>query len=301
MKFFSHKARQITLAYLFLVPALLIIGIFQFYPMLQAFGYSFTNYTPLDPDTDFVGFKNFYTLLKDSSFWLALGNSLKYLLVVPAIIIFSLSLSLLVEPKIPGIHFFRACYYIPVVTMMVVVALAWKLIFNTDYGILNRVLMKIGLIDEGVGWLTNENLALFTVMTVTIWKGLGYYMVIFIVGLKSVSRDMLEAALIDGATRWQTLLFVKIPALWPTITLVAIISSIAALQVFEEIYIMTNGQIGTSTLVFEIFRNGFSMQSGGGMEMGYACAIGVVLFGLVFIFSLFTIKTMEKFHSTGAK
>ena len=301
MKFSSHRARRIALAYLFLLPTLLIIGTFQFYPMLQAFGYSLTDYTPLDQDTHFVGLKNFFNLIQDSNFWLALGNSLQYLIVVPVIIILSLALSLLVEPKIPGIHGFRACYYVPVITMMVVVALVWKQIFNTDYGILNRILIKIGLLDEGIGWLTNEHLALYTVMTVTVWKGLGYYMVMFIVGLKAVSRDMLEAALIDGASRWQTLRFVKVPALWPTITLVAIISSISALQVFEEIYIMTNGQIGTSTLVYEIFKNGFSMQQGGGMEMGYACAMGVILFALVFCFSLFTVKTMERFHSSGAK
>jgi len=299
MKFSSSRTRQIALAYLFLLPAFVIIGLFQVYPMIQAFLFSFTDFSPLNPETSFIGLANFVELVQDPAFWLALKNTLLYLIVVPVIIVLSISLSLLVEPKIPFINFFRAGYYVPVVTMMVVVALVWKEIFNTDYGVLNYVLKKLGAIEEGIPWLTREHIALFTIMTVTIWKGLGYYMVMFIVGLRAISPDMLEAALIDGASRWQTLLHVKIPALWPTITLVSILSSISALQVFEEIFIMTSGQIGTATLVYEIYKKGFSMAYGGGMEMGYACAMGVVLFALVFGFSFFTVRTMGQYHTTG--
>jgi putative chitobiose transport system permease protein len=210
----------------------------------------------------------------------------------------SLGLALLVEPRIPFINFFRACYYLPVVTMMVVVALVWKLIFDTDTGILNHVLKQMGVIQRGIPWLTREHIALFTVMTVTIWKGLGYYMVMFIVGLKSIPSVLLEAARIDGAKAHQVFLHVKLPLLWPIITMVSIISSISALQVFEEIFIMTKGKIGTSTLVYEIYETGISLQDGTGMEMGYACAIGVVLFALLLVFSFFTVKSMERMHRT---
>ena len=299
MKFSKTKFQQIRLAYTFLLPTFIIIGTFQIYPMTRAFILSLWEYSPLAPGGGkFVGLGNFTRLLHDASFWLALKNSVLYLLVVPVIIILSMGLAILVEPKIPFINFFRACYYIPVVTMMVVVALVWKLIFDTDHGVLNHILKQIGLLKNGVPWLTHPKIAFFMVMTVTVWKGLGYYMVIFIVGLRAIPRQMLEASMIDGASWFQTLRHVKIPMLWPSITLVSIISSISALQVFEEIYIMTKGQLNTATLVYQIFDTGLSMEHGGQLEMGYACAMGVVLFILLFIFSFFTIKGMGKFHTT---
>lgn len=296
-----NQAKQIGLAYLFLLPTLVIMGTFLFYPMIRSVFLAFWDYTPLSPNNKFVGLENFQRLIHDAAFWAALKNSLLYLLCVPAIIVLSLALSLLVEPKIPFINFFRAAYYLPVVTMMVVVALVWKQIFNTDYGLLNSLLMKTGIISEGIPWLTNSDIALFTVMTVTIWKGLGYYMVIFIAGLRSIPPELIEASMIDGCRAHQTLLHVKIPCLWPSITLVAVISSISALQVFEEIYVMTQGRLDTATLVFRIYDVGIWLQHGGEQEMGYACAMGIVLFLIVFAFTMVNIKLMGKLHSTGAK
>ncbi len=301
MKFSTSKIKRIGLAYVFLLPTLLILGVFKYYPIARAFILSLWQYSPLSQENHYVGLANFARLLYDTHFWHALTNSLLYLIVVPIIIVLSLALSLLVEPKIPFINFFRACYYIPVVTMMVVVALVWKQIFNTDYGILNHVLIRLGLLSKGIPWLTSEHIALFTIMTVTIWKGLGYYMVIFIAGLRSIPPQMIEAAMIDGAKPLQTLLFVKIPLLWPSITLVAIISSISALQVFEEIYMMTQGELGTATLVFHIYDTGIWMEHGGELEMGYACAMGVVLFFVVFAFTFLNAKMMGGFHRTDGK
>jgi len=292
MRFSGSRLRQIFLAYLFLLPTLIILSVFLFYPMLRALLLSLWDYSPLSPDNKFVGFDNFIRLSKDADFWRSLGNSFLYLIVVPIIIILSLALALLVEPKIPFVNFFRAAYYMPVVTMMVVVALVWKMIFDTDHGILNSLLSRMSLISENVPWLTSPKLALFTVMTVTIWKGLGYYMVIFIAGLRSIPHELLEAAMIDGCKSRQTLLHVKIPMLWPSITLVAIISSISALQVFEEIYMMTQGRLGTSTLVFYIYDLGVR----GEQEMGYACAMGVALFCIIFIFTFFNVRLMGKAH-----
>ncbi|HOE64113.1 MAG TPA: sugar ABC transporter permease [Candidatus Sumerlaeota bacterium] len=292
MRFSGSRLRQIFLAYLFLLPTLIILSVFLFYPMLRAFLLSLWDYSPLSPDNKFVGLDNFIRLSKDADFWRSLGNSFLYLIVVPIIIILSLALALLVEPKIPFVNFFRAAYYMPVVTMMVVVALVWKMIFDTDHGILNSLLSRMSLISENVPWLTSPKLALFTVMTVTIWKGLGYYMVIFIAGLRSIPHELLEAAMIDGCKSRQTLLHVKIPMLWPSITLVAIISSISALQVFEEIYMMTQGRLGTSTLVFYIYDLGVR----GEQEMGYACAMGVALFCIIFIFTFFNVRLMGKAH-----
>lgn len=298
MKYSRIKLRRTIFAYIFLAPTMIILGIFVFYPMLRAFMLSFWQYSPLSPDNKFVGFDNFVRMVHDPGFWGAMKNSILYLLCVPAIIILSLGLSLLVEPKVPFINFFRACYYLPVVTMMVVVALIWKQIFNTDHGLLNSLLIQAGIISEGIPWLTSSSLALFTVMTVTIWKGLGYFMVIFIAGLRSIPPQMIEAAMIDGCKPHQTLFHVKIPMLWPYITLVAILSSISALKVFEEIYMMTKGRLDTSTMVFHMYDIGIWAQHGGEQEMGYACAMGVALFLVVFVFTYFNIKMMGSFHTT---
>ena len=285
-------------AYAFLAPALLIIAVFQLYPMITALLLSLWDYFPGSPNNEFVGLANFARLIYDGAFWAALLNSILYLLVVPFVIGLSLLLAILVEPNIPGIAFFRACYYVPVVTMMIVVAFTWRLILDTDNGVINQLLMQIGLIPSGIPWITSERMALWSIMSVTTWKGLGYYMVMFLVGLKAIPRDLIEAARIDGANAWQSFVNVTIPSLWPIISLVSILSAISALQVFEEIYMMTNGRIGTATLVFQIYERGFRMGGGGGVDMGYACAMGVVLFVLLFLFTGFSVRTMDRAYAT---
>lgn len=297
MHFSRGKLHRTTTAYMFLLPTLLILGVFQFFPMFWALSLSLYDYSFLSPENPFVGLDNFRRMWHDPAFWQAFKNSFLYLLVVPVIIILSLLLALLVEPNLPFMNFFRACYYLPVVTMMVVVALAWKLIFDTDFGLLNHMLKQIGIVREGIPWLTSPNMALWTVMSVTVWKGLGYYMILFIVALKAVPKTLVEAAIIDGAKTWQVFLHVKLPSVWPIIMLTSILSSISALQVFEEIYVMTSGRIGTSTVVFEMYQTGLDM-SQGTMQMGYACAIGVVLFGVLIVFSSVAIYLMEKVYKS---
>jgi len=297
MSFSGTKAKRAALAYAFLFPTLLLLGIFHIYPMFHAFALSLFDYSLLRGRSEFVGIDNFKELIGDEVFREAFINTLLYLIVVPIIIALSLGLAMLVEPQIPGMNFFRAAYYVPVVTMMVVVAYVWALIFDTDNGLLNQMLIGSGVIASGIPWLTDRSMALWTVMSVTIWKGLGYYMVIFIVGLRTIPHQMIEAARIDGANPIQIFWNVKFPLLWPTVSLVAIISSINALKVFEEIYMMTRGRIGTSTLVYQIYETGFDMQAGSG-DLGYASAMGVVLFIMILIFSVFSIRRMEKMFTT---
>jgi putative chitobiose transport system permease protein len=293
-----NKTRRTIVAYAFLAPTLIILGLFHFGPMLYAFGLSLWNYSPMAPaKTSFAGLGNFIRLWSDAAFWQASINSALYLLVVPVIIALSLGLAMLVEPKIPGVGFFRAAYYMPVVTMMVVVALAWKFIFDTDRGLMNGALQGMGLVSANLPWLTDTSWALWTVMSVTVWKGLGYYMVLFLVALKAVPQELKEAATIDGANPLQVFRHVTLPNLWPTISLTAILSSIAALQVFEEIYVMTSGRIGTATLVYRIYQVGVPGY-GGATEMGYACAMGVVLFAALFAFTTASVRMLERAYTT---
>lgn len=297
MKSSAPERRRALLACAFLAPTLVVLAVFHFFPMLQAFGISLMHYAPGGASNEFAGLDNFRRLLHDAAFWSALKNSFLYLACVPVIIGLSLALALLVEPQIPFIGFFRAACYVPVVTMMVVVAYAWSLLLNTDYGALNQALVRIGVLDRGIPWTTSPRLALWSVMAVTVWKGLGYYMVMFLVALKAVPPELLEAARIDGARRWQVFRNVTLPCVWPVVTLASVISAISAVKVFEEIYMMTRGRADTATLVYEIYRTGIDMEQGGGLEMGYASAMGVVLFAIVLVLSAFSIRTMDRMYA----
>lgn len=277
--------------YLFLLPGCIILGAFIFYPMLQAIWLSLTDYNMVQQDPNFVGFENYARLFQDDLFWKVLGQTLLYLvLVVPALVFLPIFLAILVNQQIKGISFFRSAYYLPVVTSMVVVGIAWKWMY-AEQGILNYVLDMVGVIDEPVHWLTQTSTAIFAVMVVTVWKGMGYYMVIYLAGLQAIPDDLYEAARIDGASKWRQIIHITIPLLMPSIMIVSIMSSIAAMKVFEEIYVMTGGGPlnSSSTLVFYIYEQAFD-----NLEMGYASAAGVILFLITLIFSIINITFMNK-------
>lgn len=277
--------------YLFLLPGCLILGAFIFYPMLQAIWLSLTDYNMVQQNPNFVGFENYARLFQDDLFWKVLGQTILYLvIVVPGLVFLPIFLAILVNQQIKGISFFRSAYYLPVVTSMVVVGIAWKWMY-AEQGILNYVLDVFGVIDEPVHWLTQTSTALFAVMVVTIWKGMGYYMVIYLAGLQAIPDDLYEAARIDGASKWRQIIHITIPLLMPSIMIVTIMSSIAAMKVFEEIYVMTSGGPlnSSSTLVFYIYEQAFE-----NLEMGFASAAGVILFLITLIFSVVNIVFMNK-------
>jgi putative chitobiose transport system permease protein len=281
-------------AYLFLAPALVILCIFFVYPVFQGLRLSLFEFDYYTQEERFLGLRNYARLLNDGEFRIALANSFKYLLVVPVIIALSLALAVLVEPRLPGIHWFRAAYYVPVVTTMVVVGIVWRFIFSEDDGLLNTLLMHGGMIRKAIPWLTDSALLLGVVMSVTIWKGLGYYMVVFIAALRAIPTELIEAATVDGARPWQIFWRVKLPLLWPAISLVAVISSIAALQVFDEIYVVTGGKIRDSiTLVYYIYETGFSTKLGL-LDFGYASAMAVVLFVILLAFTAANISILQR-------
>ncbi|WP_261130884.1 carbohydrate ABC transporter permease [Bacillus sp. Marseille-Q3570] len=282
--------RNALTPYLFLLPGCVILGAFIFYPLLQAIWLSFTDYNMI-VDPTFVGTENYEKLFDDSMFWKTLIQTLIYLVgVVPALIILPIFLAILVNQKLKGIGFFRSAYYIPVVTSWVVVGITWEWVY-AEKGVLNYLLEVVGMINGPVHWLTSEKTALFAVMAVTVWKGLGYYMVIYLAGLQSIPSNLYEAAEIDGANKWQQTIRITIPMLMPSIIIVTVMSSIAAMKVFEEIYIMTGGGPlnSSKTLVFYIYQEAFEK-----LNMGYASAAGVVLFLITLIFSVVNLKLMGR-------
>jgi putative chitobiose transport system permease protein len=273
--------------YLFLAPALIVLALTVFWPALQAFYLSFTRFEyDLTQPPAWVGFANFQKLWRDPVFWKTLGNTVLYLVcVVPLLVTLSLGLAILVNQNLKGIRWFRTAYYTPVVISMVVAGIAWKWLYASN-GLLNQGLQILGF-SEGIPWLTSPDLSLFSVMAVTVWKGLGYYMVIYLAGLQGIPADLYEAAAIDGSDGLQKHWDITIPLMRPYLFLVAVISSISATKVFEEIFIMTKGEPlnSSKTVVYYLYERAFQ-----DLEMSYACAIGLVLFLMIFGLSILNLK-----------
>ncbi|MGQ0550815.1 MAG: carbohydrate ABC transporter permease [Armatimonadota bacterium] len=281
--------RTSAVAYLFLGPALLLLGVFTFYPVAFGTVLSLYDYDVISPPR-FVGFEHFRALAGDRYLWLALANSAKYLLVVPVLQALSIALAIAVNRPLRGITWFRAAYYLPVVTSIVVAGLLWRWLYEQD-GLLNFVLIRLGLLQRPISWLGHPDLALYAVMFVTLWKGLGYYMVIYLAGLQAISPEFEEAAITDGASRWQVFRHVTLPLLRPSILLASTISAIAALKVFEEVYVMTGGgpMFRTTTMFFYIFDKGFQQ-----LDLGYAAALAMVLAVAVIALSLVNFRIFRQ-------
>ncbi|WP_421657728.1 carbohydrate ABC transporter permease [Leptothermofonsia sp. ETS-13] len=277
--------------YFFLLPALVLLGLTVFYPAIQAFFLSFTRYEyDLTQPPLWIGFKNFQRLLADLVFWQTFRNTLLYLVcVVPILVALPLGLAILVNQKLRGIHWFRVAYYIPVVISMVVAGIAWKWLY-AENGLLNQLLKLTGISQEGIPWLTSPQLAIFSVMAVTIWKGLGYYMVIYLAGLQAIPLDLYEAAAIDGSDGIKKHWDITVPLMRPYLLLVAVISAISATKVFEEVYIMTQGgpRNSSKTLVYYVYEQAFQ-----NLEMSYACTIGLVMFLIILGLSVLRL-TLER-------
>ncbi|TAF02885.1 MAG: sugar ABC transporter permease [Nostocales cyanobacterium] len=276
--------------YLFLLPALIILGLTVFWPALQAFYLSFTTYQDIGEAPKLVGFDNFLRLWKDAVFWKTLENTFLYLVcVVPILVITPLILAILVNQKLRGMNWFRTAYYTPVVISMVVAGIAWKWLY-AENGLLNQFFQILGIFPEGIPWLTSPEkilgivpISLASVMAVTIWKGLGYYMVIYLAGLQSIPPDIYEAAAIDGSDGIRKHLDITIPLMQPYLALVAVISAISATKVFEEVYIMTGGGPlnSSKTIVYYLYEQAFS-----NLDFSYACTIGLVLFLIILSLSV---------------
>ena len=280
----AARPRSAT-AWGFLAPALLLIGLSVLIPAAMALVMSFTR-SGLDvgEPLQWVGLANIRRLLADPMFFRVLGTTLLYLVgVVPPVVLGSLVLAVLVNRQLPGIHWFRAAFYTPVLVSIVVAAIAFRWLY-AETGLVNGWLSALlGPAFTPIGFLTNPVLALPAVMVVTLWKGLGYYMVIFLAGLQGISADLYEAAELDGSEGWRKHLDITLPLLRPYVTLVAVISAIAATKVFEEVYLMTQGgpAESTKTLVYYVYDQAFAE-----LEISYACTVGLALFVIVLLLSL---------------
>lgn len=242
----SQRAKpQHLLAWLFLLPALVLLLVFALWPVLFGSFLAFTDYSLVKP-MHWVGLNNFRYIFDNEMFLTGLKNSLLFLLIVPFVQIGAITLALLVNNQLRGIRLFRAAYYVPVVTTVSVVGIMWGFMFH-EQGTLNYILLQLHAVNSPVGWLSDDAIALFAIMFVTLWRGLGWYMVMYLAGLQSIPAEMQEAALLDGANRWQRFWRITVPMLYPTIMVCTIMSVLAALKAYQEVDVLTQGGPMNST------------------------------------------------------
>lgn len=294
----SRKARkkklnyhEAVVGYLYLLPNFLGFLVFTVVPIVVGFGISFTDFNGFKGS--FVGIDNYLTLFRDSQFLAALKNNLIYaLLSVPLTIIFALILALAVNRGIKGTDFFKTVYFFPNLTSMVAIGCVAMLLFMPKQGPVNNLLTSLGVANDNLPrWFFSSKTALLTVIIVTVWKQAGYYMILFLGGLKNIPQHLYEAARMDGANSWKSFWNVTWPMLSPTTFMVTIFCIIGSFQVFDIINVTTEGGPGraTTVLVFRIYKEAFV-----NWKMGYGSAIAYFLFMLIFIITLIQWQGQKK-------
>ncbi len=282
-------------AWLFLAPALAVIGVFFFLPVVASLALSFTDfdlYAIADPrNARFVGLHNYVALLHTPVFWTALENTLYFVAVgAPLSVLVSLATALLVNARLVRFRaFFRAAYFAPFVTTLVAVAIVWRYLYQPRYGLLNAVLGTVGL--GPIDWLGDPRWAMPAIILLAVWKNFGYSMLIFIAGLQRIPGELYEAAELDGAGAWARFRYVTLPLLAPTFLFVGIITAIGYFQLFAEPYVMTQGGPLKSTLsmVLYMYEEGFRW-----WRLGSAAAVAFVLFVIILGCTLLQLRVQRE-------
>jgi multiple sugar transport system permease protein len=271
--------RKTLVAYSFIAPNFLGFAVFTLGPIVFAFVLAFMHWDGSNP-IEFAGLDNFRRLLGDRAFGTAFWNTALYTgLAVPLTICCALGLAMLLNQKLPGRDFFRAAMFFPYVASLVAVAVVWNMLFNPEMGPVNMLLYYMGVDPKDLPrWAADKDWAMITVVLFGVWKSMGYYMVIYLAGLQGINSDLYEAAAIDGAGAWQKFRYITIPQLGPTTFFVTVMLTIQSFKVFDQIYLLTQGGPGTSTLVlvYHVYNEAFIS-----WDLGYSSSVALVLFFVV--------------------
>ena len=276
---FLRRLKELPTALLFLLPAIAILGTFNFYPALYSLYLSFYEWNGTAPTKEAVGLTNYSRLLGSGEFWNSLRVTVLY---AGGMTVISLALGMLVASllngQIRGRAFYRALYFLPVVTPTVAAGVVWKYLFDPSQGVVNRSLETFGI--GGPNWLSDPRWALLAVVVVGVWKRVGFNMVVYLAALQGIPRTYYEASKLDGASTWQVFRFITLPLLGPSTFFLSVTALIDAFQVFDLVYVMTaGGPLGsTDVLGFYLYRYGFRYY-----ELGFASAVAYVMFLLIFV------------------
>ncbi len=274
-----------------IAPVTLGLGIFYFYPFFKVFFDSFHEVGAFNK-TKWIGLTNYQKMMTDTVMWQSLGNTVRYVLViVPATLILSLLLAVMLNARIKGRSVFRVIYFIPAITMGAAVAMIWKWIFNGDYGILNYILGIFGI--SPIQWLSNPSLTWLAISIVAVWMNVGYNMIILLAGIQGISRSYYESASLDGANGVQQFFNITLPLVTPTMFFVLITTLISTFQTFDVIYMMISSKSlaneAAQSVVVYFYRNAFEFS-----KKGYASAIAILLFVIIMLVTLFQMKMQKK-------
>lgn len=274
---------------LFVTPALVLFFVFSVVPVVFAFYLSFTDFRILRAPR-WVGLANFQALLADGRFWISLRNTAEYALgYVPGSMALGLLAAVLLNRRLRGVTLYRTAFYIPVVTSIIVASIIWLWIYNPQVGLLNWALSLVGL--PGERWLFDTRWAMPAIIVMSLWKNLGYVMVIYLAALQGIPGHLYEAAAVDGASGPACFRRITLPLLAPASFFIFVTSCISSFQVFGAVYVMTNGgpANATTTLVYEIYKNSFQA-----LKMGYGAAESVALFAVIFVLSMANFRLLGR-------
>lgn len=290
----SLARKKNLVAYSFILPNLIGFFIFTFIPIVFSLLLSFCEWDSGNP-VKFVGLKNFITMFtNDTSFWIALKNTLYYTVVtVPVTLALSLFLAILMNKNLKGRVFFRSVLFFPYVASLVAVAVVWMALFNPDRGPVNGLLMALG-VSNPPRWAASTTWAMPTIIGLTVWKGMGYYMIVYLAALQGVSGDLYEAASLDGAGRWQQFLHITWPCVTSTTFFILMMLMVSTFKSYDIMYITTQGGPGEATkvLAYHIFNSAFVSS-----RFGYASAVAMVLFVIIMGVTLIQFKGEKRFTS----
>ncbi|MFC6464112.1 carbohydrate ABC transporter permease [Marinilactibacillus sp. GCM10026970] len=281
-------------AFFYLLPMMVIIATFNLYPIGRSFLMSFyTDFNIFTQAVNSYGLDNFFTIFNDSNFWLAIRNTFIFVLgVVPMSIILSLTIAILLKQVRFLSGFFRSIYFLPFVTSTVAISIVWNWIYHSRFGLMNYALSFLGI--DPIAFITDPNFSMLALVILAIWKGLGFNIILFLVGLNSIDENYYSAAKIDGAKGWQRFTNITIPLLGPTMFLVSVMGVINSFKVFDEVFALFQSRPGPAgsalTVVYYIFQK-FYQES----QYGIAAAAGIVLFLIILLFTLIQMAFNKKF------
>ncbi|OTP26816.1 carbohydrate ABC transporter permease [Enterococcus mundtii] len=279
------KRKNTLIAWSFIAPNFIGFLIFTLVPVVFSLILAFMKWDSFSTP-EFVGMQNFTRMLSDDTFWISLKNTFLYTIgVVPLTLICSLGLAILLNQKIRGVKFFRTAFFFPYVTSLVAIAVVWSMLFHPTMGPINQFLRMV--IENPPGWLSSSDWALTAIIIVSVWRGMGYYMILYLAGLQGISKELYEAAAMDGANKWKQFIHITVPALRPTTFFVTIMLVINCFKIFDLVQVMTDGGPGraTNVLVYQVYSEAFVK-----FNFGYASAIAMVLFVIVLVITVIQFK-----------
>ncbi|MBA3947063.1 MAG: sugar ABC transporter permease [Herpetosiphonaceae bacterium] len=285
----SQRRRRMIIAFLFILPALINFTLFRYLPIIASFRTSLYQYSLLGGYGSFIGFEHYTRLIHDPVFWKSLGVTTRFVIYkVPIQIVLSLGLAMLVQRETFGAGVVRSAILTPMVTSIIILSILWAMMYHSQLGLIQSILGIFGIPHLSI--LSNPNRALIGITIMMIWKDLGFSMIILLAGLKGIPGEYYDAALVDGANKWQAFTQITVPLLKPVLMFVIVTQTVFSFQVFVPVYQMTKGGPldSTKAIVYYIYQQGFSYQ-----DMGYASALAMVTLAILLVISYFQMRFLR--------